>query len=98
MNPIMNVVGVSGSRNKSIVQQFKEFRASFKCDPREKINEMLSSGQITQEQLNQAKTANLISQLRPFTTQAYITCSQYQATNVGCGFTGLGCNSCGCNA
>lgn len=61
MNPIMNVVGVSGSRNKSIVQQFKEFRASFKGDTREKINEMLSSGQITQEQLNQAtEMANMI--------------------------------------
>lgn len=43
---------------------------------------------------NQAQTANLINQLRPFPTPAYITCSPYQAANVGCGF---GCNSCGCN-
>ena len=44
---------------------------------------------------NQAQTANLISQLRPFPAPAYITCSPYQAANVSCGF---GCSSCGCNA
>lgn len=47
---------------------------------------------------NQSQTANLISHLRPFPTPVYITCSTYQSTNVGCGFTGFGCNSCGCNA
>lgn len=45
---------------------------------------------------NQAQTANLINQLRPFPAPAYITCSPYQASNVGCGLTGLGCNQCGC--
>lgn len=38
---------------------------------------------------NQAQTANLINQLRPFPTPAYITCSPYQSANVGCG-------ACGC--
>lgn len=46
---------------------------------------------------NQAQTANLIAQLRPFPTPAYITCSPYQAANVGCGCNGFGgCNGCGC--
>ena len=45
---------------------------------------------------NQAQTANLISQLRPFPTPAYITCSPYQSANVGCGVSGF--NTCGCNA
>lgn len=54
MNPLMNIVGVSNTGNKSIVEQFKEFRNSFKGDPQQKINEMLASGQITQQQLNQA--------------------------------------------
>ena len=54
-NPLMNVLGVSSqTNNKSIVEQFKDFRNSFKGDPQDKINEMLSSGQITQSQLNQA--------------------------------------------
>ena len=54
-NPLMSVLGVSSqTNNKSIVEQFKDFRNSFKGDPHAKINEMLSSGQITQSQLNQA--------------------------------------------
>lgn len=55
---------------------------------------------------NQAQTANLISQLRPFPVPAYITCSPYQASNVGYGYNGYGyngyngcgsCGGCGCN-
>ena len=54
-NPLMSVLGVSSqTRNKSVAEQFKDFRNSFKGDPQAKINEMLSSGQITQSQLNQA--------------------------------------------
>ena len=54
-NPLINILGVSSqTSNKSIVEQFKDFRNSFKGDPQAKINEMLSSGQITQSQLNQA--------------------------------------------
>ena len=54
-NPLMSVLGVSSQTNsKSIVEQFKDFRNSFKGDPQAKINEMLSNGQITQSQLNQA--------------------------------------------
>lgn len=43
---------------------------------------------------NQAQTANLISQLRPFPQPAYITCSPYQA-NVGYGYNGYGYGGCG---
>lgn len=54
-NPLTNLLGVAPQdTNKSIVEQFKEFKASFKGDPQAKINEMLSSGQITQQQLNEA--------------------------------------------
>ena len=54
-NPLMNILGVSSqTSSKSIVEQFRDFRNSFKGDPQAKINEMLSSGQITQSQLNQA--------------------------------------------
>ena len=45
---------------------------------------------------NQAQTANLISQLRPFSTPAYITCSPYQSANISCGVSGF--NTCGYNA
>lgn len=54
-NPLMHIIGAQVSnQNKSIVEQFNEFKANFKGDPQKKINEMLSSGQITQQQLNQA--------------------------------------------
>lgn len=54
MNPLMNIVGVPNTNNKSIIEQFKDFKNSFKGDPHQKINEMLASGQITHQQLNQA--------------------------------------------
>ena len=61
-NPLMSVFGVSSQTNsKSIVEQFKDFRNSFKGNPHAKINEMLSSGQITQSQLNQdTKMAKMV--------------------------------------
>ena len=39
----------------------------------------------------QAQSQNLISQLRPTPTPAYLSCSPYFAYNVGCG--GYGCNN-----
>lgn len=65
-NPLMSRLGVANRQQpKSVAQQFKEFRASFRGDPQAKINEMLASGQITQEQLNQAtELANLVKGFR----------------------------------
>ena len=54
MNQLMNIVGVSNKNNKSIIEKFNEFRNSFNGDKQAKINEMLASGQITQQQLNEA--------------------------------------------
>lgn len=64
-NPLMNLLGGSSkgvsSGNKSIVQQFIEFKNSFKGDPQQKLNELISSGKVTQEQVDQAtQLANLI--------------------------------------
>lgn len=36
-------------------QQFQQFRNSVSGDPQQMINQMLQSGQISQEQLNQAQ-------------------------------------------
>lgn len=35
------------------MQQFQQFRQNFQGDPRQQVQQMLNSGQITQEQLNQ---------------------------------------------
>lgn len=64
-NPLLQSLGVSSkSNNKNIVEQFKEFKNSFQGDPQVKINELLTSGRVTQAQINQAtEMANLIKGL-----------------------------------
>ena len=64
-NPLLQSLGVSSkSNNKNIVEQFKEFKNSFQGDPQAKINELLTSGRITQAQINQAtEMANIIKGL-----------------------------------
>lgn len=56
-NPIFNTMmqntPLGGMQN--LIQQYKQFRQTFQGDPQQKIQEMLSSGQITQEQVNQAR-------------------------------------------
>lgn len=60
-NPLLSLSGVSSQRPKNIVEQFRDFRGSFKGDPQARINELLASGKITQSQLNQAtELANMI--------------------------------------
>lgn len=60
-NPLLSLSGVVNKRQKSIVEQFREFRCSFNGDPQARINELLASGKITQSQLNQAtELANMI--------------------------------------
>lgn len=45
-----------------MLQQFEQFRKTFTGDPRQKIQEMLNSGQITQAELN--RLAEQANQLR----------------------------------
>ena len=47
---------------QNLVSQYQQFRNTFKGDPRQKIQEMLNSGQITQQQVNQAQ--NMASQFK----------------------------------
>lgn len=37
------------------VRQWQQFRAQYQGDPRQQIQQMLQSGQLTQEQLNRAQ-------------------------------------------
>lgn len=54
-NPLAQRLGVSSQpRQKTTSEQFREFRQSFKGDPQAKINELLASGQVSQEQVNNA--------------------------------------------
>jgi hypothetical protein len=42
------------SPNNNIIQQFNQFKKSFSGNPQQMIQQMLNSGKITQDQLNQA--------------------------------------------
>lgn len=39
---------------QSMMQRFQQFRQMFTGDPRQKVQEMLNSGKISQQQYNQA--------------------------------------------
>lgn len=54
MNPFFQAMG--GNRQPNMMQQFQSFMQQMKGkDPNAIINEMVSSGKLTQEQLNQAQ-------------------------------------------
>ena len=58
MNPLFNILG--GNRSAlsgnmmNILKQFQQFKSTFNGDPRQQIQQMLNSGQISQSQYNQA--------------------------------------------
>lgn len=53
MNPLFQMFGNMSAGNNNFLQQFNQFRSSFQGDPKQKVQELLNSGQMTQEQFNQ---------------------------------------------
>lgn len=51
-NPLFDMLG--GSALPPIVQQFMQFKQSFKGDPRQQVQQMLNSGKVSQDQYNAA--------------------------------------------
>ena len=51
-NPLFDMLG--GSALPPIVQQFIQFKQSFKGDPKQQVQQMLNSGKISQDQYNAA--------------------------------------------
>lgn len=56
MNPLFNMFN-QGNQNGGnspfgLIQQFYQFRNAFQGDPRQKVQELLNSGQMTQDQFN----------------------------------------------
>lgn len=41
----------------NMVSQFNQFKSSFKGDPRQQVQQLLDSGQMTQQQFNQLSQA-----------------------------------------
>ena len=50
MNPLYNQL----NPQNNVLRRFNQFRNQFKGDPRQQIQQMLNSGQISQAQYNQA--------------------------------------------
>lgn len=57
-NPIFNAMmqNTPFGNVQNLINQYQQFRNTFKGDPQQKVQEMLNSGQITQAQINQARS------------------------------------------
>jgi len=56
MNPLFNMFGnQQGPFNNmnNVINQFNQFQSTFQGDPKQKVQELLNSGQMSQEQFNQ---------------------------------------------
>ena len=69
-NNLFSQFGRNNSGNDSgflaMIQRFNEFRRNFTGDPRQQVERMLQSGQMTQQQFNQLRgMANQIMGMLP---------------------------------
>ena len=56
MNPLFNMFGNQQcpfNNMNNVVDQFNQFQSTFQGDPKQKVQELLNSGQMTQNQFNQ---------------------------------------------
>jgi len=55
-NPFYGKFGNNNNNNNqfaNLIKQFNQFKKSIKGDPKQQVQELLNSGQMTQEQFNQ---------------------------------------------
>lgn len=63
MNPLFNIFGgQQGPFNNNIINQFNQFQSTFQGDPKQKVQDLLNSGQMSQEQFNQLSSMAQIFQ------------------------------------
>lgn len=58
-NPFFNALGggqMPMGGFPQLLQQFKQFKANFKGDPKAEVEKMLQSGKISQDQLNKIQS------------------------------------------
>lgn len=51
-NPLFEQYGKQQSNDNGILAKFNEFKNNFQGDPKAKVQELLNSGQMSQEQFN----------------------------------------------
>ncbi len=53
MNPLFNIFGNQPNPMADIIRQAREFRKSFSGNPRDEVQRLLNSGEMSQQQFNQ---------------------------------------------
>lgn len=56
-NPLFQAFGGQNNQFAQLVQQFQQFRNTFRGDPQQEVQKLLQSGKISQQQLNQLQSA-----------------------------------------
>lgn len=54
MNPLFQQLSNNKGSMGNLIQQFNQFKQTFSGNPQQMVQQMLSSGKISQEQYNQA--------------------------------------------
>lgn len=55
-NPLFQQFGNQNGGGNDLFSKFNEFRSNFKGDPKAKVQELLNTGQMSQEQFNMLST------------------------------------------
>lgn len=63
-NPLFNQFNNQNNGIFDIVNQIQDFQRMFKGDPKQEVERLLSTGQMSQQQFNQF--AQIANQLKPF--------------------------------
>ena len=69
-NPVFNALGSNMpgpfGNMAQVMQRFQQFASTFRGDPKQKVQELLNSGQMSQQQFNQLQQmANQFRQMMP---------------------------------
>lgn len=54
MNPLFQMMMNKQTQGNDLLSRFRQFQQTFKGDPRQQVEQMLRSGQVSQEQYNRA--------------------------------------------
>ena len=53
-NPLFGMMGGNQPQMSGLMQRFQQFKQAFAGDPKQRVQDLLNSGRISQQQYNQA--------------------------------------------
>ena len=53
-NPLFGMMGGTQPQMNGLMQRFQQFKQAFTGDPKQRVQDLLNSGKISQQQYNQA--------------------------------------------